>query len=101
MSVMASSNSDLALAAAASSAVFTAGAADPSSASMIASSVVNRAKSISSIYDAVGCEFGAVKSLVSTSFTPILKWQKTVNLPLTKRWGHGHGLTNLILVIRQ
>ena len=61
VSVMASSNSnsDLALAAAAAT------SADlcPTS-SMIASSVVNRARSTSSIYNAVADEFGAVKSLV-------------------------------------
>ena len=66
VSVMASSNSDLALAAAASSAVFAATGADPSS-SMIASSAVNRARSTSSIYHAVADEFGAVKSLVRTN----------------------------------
>ena len=60
VSVMASSNSDLALASAASAVL---DAADPS-ASMIASSVVNRARSTSSIYNAVADEFGAVKSLV-------------------------------------
>ena len=62
VSVMASSssnsNSDLALAAAAA-----ATSADMTS-SMIASSVVNRARSTSSIYNAVADEFGAVKSLV-------------------------------------
>ena len=36
----------------------------PMTSSMIASSVVNRARSTSSIYNAVADEFGAVKSLV-------------------------------------
>ena len=53
------SNSDLALAAAAA----TSADLGPTS-SMIASSVVNRARSTSSIYNAVADEFGAVKSLV-------------------------------------
>ena len=60
VSVMASSNSnsnsDLALAAA--------DLVGPMTSSMIASSVVNRARSTSSIYNAVADEFGAVKSLV-------------------------------------
>ena len=68
VSVMASSssnsNSDLALAAAA--AATSADLVAPMTSSMIASSVVNRARSTSSIYNAVADEFGAVKSLVCT-----------------------------------
>ena len=67
VSVMASSNSnsnsDLALAAAAAAAT-SADLVGPMTSSMIASSVVNRARSTSSIYNAVADEFGAVKSLV-------------------------------------
>ena len=67
VSVMASSNSNsnsdlaLAAAAAATSADLVGG---PMMSSMMASSVVNRARSTSSIYNAVADEFGAVKSLV-------------------------------------
>ena len=80
VSVMASSssnsNSDLALAAAAA-----ATSADMTS-SMIASSVVNRARSTSSIYNAVADEFGAVKSLVRACPGKVPLYRFLPSLPL-------------------
>ena len=79
VSVMASSsnsNSDLALAAAATSADLV-----PTS-SMIASSVVNRARSTSSIYNAVADEFGAVKSLVRACPGKVPLYRFLPSLPL-------------------